>query len=137
MNATGLWWSTTYQGIDVIEERVWRNRELYALDIRSPYFDCGDIRRTTLEGYDLVVCKDVIQHWATQEILDWLKHLQAQRFKWALITNCNYGPTVNQDIVTGGWRAIDLLAPPYSIGERVFYWGTKDVVLIEGSLAHG
>lgn len=126
-----------YRGIDCIEERIAQNKK------RFPHysFACHDLRSFTntdlvLSGWamphTLVLVKDVIQHWATPEILGWLKEFRPYQ---ALVTNCNYGPTVNTEIATGGWRAIDLTAPPFSIGEVVFQWtyngATKDVVLIK------
>lgn len=125
----------SYVGIDVIEERIRRNR------IKFPHlrFHVGDLREFE-PASDLVLCKDVIQHWATGEILVWLGKLVTCPFRYALITNCNYTPdppwpAVNADIDTGGWRPIDLTAKPFSLGRVVFAWGSprKNVVLVEGA----
>jgi SAM-dependent methyltransferase len=126
MSATDLQ-GALYFGVDVIEERVQRNQD------RFPrfHFECRDIQTWTYPRTDLIVCKDVIQHWSTYEIREWLHHLQKQAFRYALITNCNYGPEVNTDITTGGWRPIDLTAHPFLVGNVVFRWNDKDVVLIE------
>lgn len=124
-----------YLGVDVIAERIAKNREAHP-EMR---FTHGDLRTFNFND-DLVLCKDVLQHWKTEEVRGWLEFLLHQRpyFRFALITNCNYGPTVNCNITTGGWRALDLTKPPFSIGEVVFRWGAdrggyKDVVLIRGS----
>jgi SAM-dependent methyltransferase len=123
------WQGAKYHGYDVIAERVQKNRTLY------PHleFDHADLRTVPLDA-DLVLCKDVIQHWSTPEVADWVLTLKSVRY--ALITNCAYDP-VNGDIGTGGWRSIDLTKPPFSIGKVVFSWGDrrKDIVLIEGSRA--
>lgn len=125
-----------YHGVDCIEDRIKLNKERYP----NYSFTCSDLRSFDVVGngwngpHSLVLVKDVIQHWATMEIIDWLKTLKPYQ---ALVTNCNYGPTVNTEIETGGWRAIDLTRPPFSIGEIVFQWthngATKDVVLIRGA----
>lgn len=126
-----------YLGIDVIPERIRRNRE-EALPWFN--FECADLRTASLDA-ELIVCKDVLQHWSTPDIEGFLDRLLANhdKFRFALITNCNYGETVNTDIVTGGWRALDLTKPPFEslLGEIVFQWGDdraghKDVVLIKG-----
>jgi len=126
-----------YLGVDCIQKRIELNQQ------RFPWlqFSCGDLRdHVDLDPYDpsepdLILCKDVIQHWATSEIQEWLRRLLDCRPKFALITNCNYGDNVNADIETGGWRPIDLLKPPFSLpGEVVFRWNTKDVVLLRGKL---
>jgi hypothetical protein len=118
-----------YIGFDVIDERIERNRKKYK---RPQYrFYCEDLRDFDpwlIKWADLVIVKDVLQHWSTDEVIDFLGNCQFRRM---LVTNCNYGPTVNTDIETGGWRALDLTAPPFEIGRVVFKWETKDVVLIE------
>lgn len=122
-----------YRGVDVIKERIARNARKH----RHFRFEQRDIQRYEWPRSDLVICKDVIQHWSTDEIHGWLELVRsvAKTFRFMLVTNCNYGATVNTDIQSGGWRAIDLTAPPFSIGEVVFSWGTpnKDVVLIRGA----
>ncbi len=127
-----------YIGVDVIAARIEQNRKLYE-HREDMTFACEDLRRFTLEA-DLILCKDVLQHWSTGEIAEWLERLKScsSQFRYALITNCNYGPTVNQAISTGGWRALDLTKPPFNIGERVFQFGDsiggfKDVVMIKGT----
>lgn len=124
------WQGADYFGVDCIAERVERNKKLYPL-LQFAHFDLRGVE----PAEDLVLMKDVIQHWKTSEIVEWLEHFTRWcPFKYALITNCNYGETVNLDIETGGWRAIDLTKPPFSVGKVVFSWGipNKDVVLIEG-----
>lgn len=125
-----------YRGVDCIEARIDANQR------RFPQwcFTHADLRMYPIQGagwdkpHSLVLVKDVIQHWTTSEILDWLKTFKPYQ---ALITNCNYGPTVNTEIETGGWRAIDLTKPPFSVGEVIFQWthngATKDVVLIQST----
>lgn len=119
-----------YTGVDVIASRVEKNRA-----IRPGWkFIHSDLRDVRPEA-DLVLVKDVIQHWSSQDIADWLRALEGAPFRYMLVTNCQYGPTVNTHCPTGGWRAIDLTKPPFGVGEVVFRWGkpNKDVVLIRGA----
>ncbi len=122
-----------YHGVDVVRERVVSNQLRYP----TMSFEHADLR-TVRPRADLVLVKDVIQHWSTAEIIEWLGMMKQCSFRFALITNCNYGPTVNADIETGDWRAIDLTKPPFSVGEVIFSWSgtthdsTKDVVLVKG-----
>jgi hypothetical protein len=124
-----------YYGIDCIADRVIANRK----KCPAYTFAQGEFQKLDIPEADLVLCKDVIQHWSTEDVAQWLAKLatQRQRYCWALITNCNYGQTVNTPITTGGWRALDLTRPPFSVGHIVFTWGTppKDVVMIEGTRA--
>jgi SAM-dependent methyltransferase len=127
-----------YVGVDVIEERIQKNNELSRV-ARHMNFVTADIRSFVKIYYadqDLVIVKDVLQHWSHVEICDFLEHTLG-RYKRMLITNCNYGPTVNTNIETGDWRALDLTLPPYEIGSVLLRYGSietggiKDVVLVE------
>ena len=125
------WQGAAYLGVDCIRERVDRNRKEYPqLD-----FEHSDLRLVKPQ-YDLVLVKDVIQHWPLQDVVEWLAMFVKCEFKYALITNCNYAAIepVNSDVPLGGWRPIDLTAPPFSVGKVVLSWGVpnKDVVLVRG-----
>lgn len=126
-----------YHGVDCILERIQKNIEdehtgVYSEGFRT--FKFSPFNTWASYQSDLIVCKDVLQHWSTADVQNFLSKLKVSRFKFALITNCNYGPTTNVDIETGGWRSLDLTKSPFSVGEVVFSWETKDVVLIKGSL---
>jgi len=128
--ADGTFTLVEYFGVDCIVERITRNKLKFPHDSHMRFY-CADVQDYPewLEGWaDLLVMKDVLQHWSNDDVARFLARID---FKRALITNCNYGPTVNTDIVTGGWRALDLTKPPFEIGRVVFKWATKDVVLIE------
>lgn len=127
-----------YVGVDVIEQRVALNR------MKFPHlgFEHNDLRAAIVRA-DLLLCKDVIQHWSNDDIILWLIELQNKPFKFALVTNCNYEsanpdiPLSNGRIETGGWRPVDLTKQPFSTycdPKIVFSWGepNKDVVLIKG-----
>lgn len=123
-----------YLGIDCIDERICRNR------VQHPHmkFEIGEFHTMEIPECDLILCKDVLQHWKTADILAWLEQLRAHRdrFRYALLTNCNYlTDAVNADILTGRWRPLDLTKPPFSIGHVAFSWGSpnKDVVLVDGA----
>lgn len=126
-----------YRGVDVVKERLARNRAICP----GWDFEHRDVHAWTPDAADLVLVKDVLQHWSTADVKGWLARLGGARFRFALLTNCNYGPTTNTDIETGGWRSLDLTAPPFGVGEKVFTWTigeiTKDVVLVRSPLADG
>lgn len=127
----------TYLGVDIIEDRISRNREAFP-DLR---FECADLTEWTPPDADLLIVKDCLQHWPTADVLRWLDRLKTAKFKFCLVTNCAYGPTLNTDTKVGGWRALDLSQPPFSVGEVVYEWGPdnhhKRVVLLRGAAWHG
>ena len=120
-----------YCGADADKARVERSAEKYP-QVR---FKCRDIRTWIPRDTDLILCKDVLQHWSNADVRRWLKRLDSHdyRFRYALVTNDNYGASVNVDTLSNGWRAVDLTAPPFSRGEVVLKWGNKDVVLVRSS----
>jgi hypothetical protein len=117
-----------YVGLDCLAERVAFNRSLY------PHMTCyiQDVRHLLMVESDLMICKDVLQHWDTRSIVTWFLGVQQKRFRHSLITNCARGDNVNGPIELGGWRPLDLTRHPFSIGEVVFSWDTKDTVLMAG-----
>ena len=127
----------TYLGVDVIAERIARNREAFP----DREFVQADLLDWTPPPADLLIIKDCVQHWSTADVLRWLESLKRAKFRFALVINCSYGPTLNTDIVTGGWRALDLTQAPFCIGESVFEWGPDDhhkrAVLLRGDAWHG
>jgi hypothetical protein len=74
-----------------------------------------------LPAADLLIAKDVFQHWSDEAVLEFLPVLA--RFKYALITNCvnPSGPTKNLPIVDGDFRYLDLRLPPFNVAARAVY----------------
>ena len=66
---------------------------------------------------DLLVVKDVIQHWPNDQIQYLLKNI-LPNFKYALITNDFKPSNSNQDIKFGDFRCIDLQAVPFNVGKE-------------------
>jgi hypothetical protein len=64
---------------------------------------------------ELLIVKDVMQHWSDKAVVAFLPVLA--RFRYALITNCvnPAGPTINLPIEDGGFRHLDLRLPPFNI----------------------
>ena len=69
-----------------------------------------------LPPLDLVLCKDVLQHWPQDDILVGLDRL-AQSARFVLLTNsvAANGLTTNSEIPVGGFSPLNLLSTPYSI----------------------
>ncbi len=75
-------------------------------------FECRDVLQEPPPPADLLILKDVLQHWtygAVFACLPWLK-----RYRFALITNdVPVGP--NADTVLGGYHPYDLRLPPFHV----------------------
>jgi len=114
------WTGIQYIGIDVLDV-VLKNTQKFSRDGIS--FLNADVRVDPLPNADLVIVKDVIQHWSNADILDFLPLLAG--FKHALITN-GFHPQlvslVNNDIPTGSFRPVDLRSPPFNVSGTYIHW---------------
>lgn len=66
---------------------------------------------------DLLVVKDVIQHWPNNQIHYLLKNI-LPNFKYALITNDFEPSNCNKDIQIGDSKCIDLQSAPFNVGNE-------------------
>lgn len=104
----------SYSGYDIIKKRVAENNRIYANDRIS--FQCQDVRNAPVpDGTDLVLIKDMLQHWSNAEVIAFLGHLKCRKFGFALVTNSVTPGLVNIDTKSGGWRALDLRQPPFML----------------------
>lgn len=94
------WSGVHYTGLDV-SGVVLKNTRLHARD--GVQFIEADATTDPLPRADLLILKDVLQHWSNDDILRFLPKLQG--FDRALITN-GFHPAlirhINKDIETGG-----------------------------------
>ena len=85
------------------------------------------------ESGDLCILKDVLQHWDTPEIYNFLDYIvDNKRYKYILITNCKSQVTDNRKIRTGGAYGLTAnMFPLKKYGAKILYeYGTKEVSLI-------
>ena len=105
------WAGASYLGIDIASDVIQTNRQKYEKgNIR---FRVGDISEE-LPAADLLISKDVLQHLPNELVQKFIKNnLQKGKYKWVLLTNDR--GSGNGDTVPGGYRAIDLAAPPFEV----------------------
>ena len=90
------WGPARYTGIDVVPRHG---------------ITAGDIRICPWPAADLVLIKDVLQHWPTADIRALLPRLRQHAH--VLVTNSASGIRTNTDIEPGGFRSLDLAAAPF------------------------
>jgi hypothetical protein len=100
------------------EAMDWHDASYTGMDIKLGH----DILTDELPDADLVLVKDVLQHWSNADIQ--AMHSRLMRFPAVLITN-SILPNTNQDIVTGQWRGLNLTQDP-------FYWNVVEVFRWQG-----
>ena len=124
------WDGITYTGIDCVPSLIEENRQKYG----SPniHFHMRDVLREPITGtYDVIILKDVIQHWPTADIMRVLPSLLIKA-KYVLVTNCRFQQRPEQDIALGGFRPLHKnMKPLSSFSPQLLYsYGTKDVLLL-------
>lgn len=122
------WTGIRYTGLDVVLDLILQNKKLY--ESSNIKFGCDSLLDYPLDGFDLILVKDVLQHLRNSHITEFLVRLQNSSIENALITNCNFNhPMKNKDIQDGHWRPIDILNWPLKLpGRVVLQYGTKSVV---------
>lgn len=113
------WSSVHYTGIDVSNVVLVNTKRFSRDGIEFLHLDaCVD----PLPNADLLIAKDVFQHWSNQDVSTFLPRLQG--FRFALITNgfaTSGDHRTNTDIQPGRWRPIDVSTQPFNLpGAYVF-----------------
>jgi len=108
-------WSTvTYTGLDVVPAVIEANQHRYGQP--GVQFELADARHAQLPVADLLLVKDVLQHWPNGDIGAFL-HTHLDRYRYVLLTNdvasVHWPGPVNADMALGGWRTLDLEVAPF------------------------
>lgn len=119
------WSGIDYLGLDVSKVVLETARRFERPGVR---FRSLDAVAEPLPPADLLVAKDVLQHWSNADILALLPKLPA--YRWALITNGflpQSEPDTNRDIETGmQYRPVDLQRPPFDLTGAYVAWFMMD-----------
>lgn len=90
--------------------------------------------KTEIRKADLIILKDVLQHWRLHDIYDFLDYICAHKIaKYILICNCCNQTCDNTDIPAGSCRGLSAKYYPlkkYS-PEIIYYYQTKEVSIIK------
>jgi SAM-dependent methyltransferase len=132
------WTGVDYLGVDV-SSVVLANTKTFA----RPGIEFRELDAVTdeLPPADLLIAKDVLQHWSNAEIISFLPKLKTYRM--SLITNGFHpqGMTqLNHDIPPGNWRPVDLLIPPFNLSGSYVFWydgGEPKYVFLWSNAARG
>lgn len=122
------WGDVDYIGIDTVPAVIEANQQRFG----SRYtFVCRDVTQEALPPGDLVIIKDVLQHWPNEIIQAFLPRLD--QYRYAILTNCGYpSPARNANIAMTGYRPLDLrLAPFYYPCEELLRYRTGHVPIGE------
>jgi SAM-dependent methyltransferase len=105
------WGRASYVGIDIASDVIAAVRKKY--EKSNITFQVGDITEE-LPAADLLISKDVLQHLSNELVHKFIKNnLRKGKYKWVILTNDR--GSGNPDVLSGGYRAIDLAAPPFKV----------------------
>src|SRR5688572_14350459 len=105
------WGTASYIGVDIASDVIAAARSKHETDKIT--FQVGDIT-DELPAADLLISKDVLQHLSNELVHKFIRNnLRKGKYKWVILTNDR--GTENGDIASGGYRAIDLAAPPFEV----------------------
>jgi SAM-dependent methyltransferase len=109
------WGEASYLGVDIASDVIEADRKKYQRD--KVRFQVGDITEE-LPAADLLISKDVLQHLSNRLVQKFIENnLKKGKYKWVILTNDR--GRGNPDVRPGGYRAIDLAAPPFEVGGLV------------------
>ena len=118
-----------YIGADVVPELIAANQASHASPRRT--FVQLDLTRDTLPAADAVLCRDCLVHFSLADVWTALGRIRDSGARY-LIATTFIDRTYNDDARTGGWRTLNLEAPPFafpaallSIDERCTGWGGR------------
>ncbi len=105
------WGDASYLGVDIASDVIAAVRATHATGwIR---FKVGDVT-DELPAADLLISKDVLQHLSNDLVRKFISNnLKPGKYKWVVLTNDR--GSGNPDVASGGYRAIDLAAPPFDV----------------------
>lgn len=107
------WWEARYTGYDTVPGLIETNRARFAAD--DVEFLVSPESFTDLKPAELLIVKDVLQHWPDDAVLPFLSAARAI-YPTILITNSTSpAERLNTDIRLGQFRPLDLRLPPFSI----------------------
>lgn len=99
-----------YTGCDIVPALVNRLQKEFGSD-RMRFMHCNVIG-DPLPGRDLVINRDFLSHMSFRNAKSAIANLKRSRSSW-LLANTYRDIAANEDIITGRWRFIDLMKPPY------------------------
>lgn len=103
--------SIAYTGADIVENIVKQNMNKYAS--KNQNFLKLNILEDKLPTVDLILCRDLLQHFSYSDIQRAIKNIMKSKSKF-LLTSSQLATKKNKDIATGGYRPFNLLLAPFS-----------------------
>ncbi len=114
-----------YIGGDIVEELVAQNQLQFGS--KNVQFMHLNLISSLLPTCDLILTRDCLVHLSFQDIVSCIQNVKSSGCKY-LLTTTFARRSLNYDIPTGEWRAINLLKPPFNFPAplRIFNEGCHE-----------
>lgn len=100
-----------YTGADIVPELVEANQARYGSAERR--FVALDVAADLLPAVDVMLCRDLLVHLSFVDVWRVLRNVRQSGIAY-LLTTTFPAQAVNEDIVSGDWRPLNLEHPPFS-----------------------
>ena len=101
-----------YLGLDIVDSMISSNSAKYGTN--AIRFACLDATREPLPaGYDFAICREVLFHLSFRDCKRLLRNVLSSEARFLMLTTSRKIAT-NKDIVSGGFRNLNLEAPPFN-----------------------
>lgn len=122
---------TNYIGMDIVPELIIERTLPH--DTENRHFMVGDIVTDPLPVVDFVLCRDCLVHLTLADGVDAIANIVMSGAKYMAFTTYPHLLT-NDDCETGGWRPINMEAPPYSLWKPIVLIGEGGSGADEGKM---
>jgi len=100
----------SYIGADIVDDIIFDNNKQYAK--KNVSFIKLNILKDKLPKTDLIICRDLFVHFSFKDISAAINNIISTNSKYILNTSFA-SLKKNKDILTGEWRPLNLLLPPF------------------------
>jgi SAM-dependent methyltransferase len=127
--------NVSYTGYDAYKNVIEYNKNKFVLNSKINFIHLDFYNNMDkIEGGELCILKDVLQHWSTNSINIFLDYLiTSKKFKYILICNCCYQEQCNTDIKDGEFRYLscDFLPLKKFNPVKIFNYKSKEISIIK------
>lgn len=106
--------SVRYHGADIVDSMIQQNQQNYP----EIQFSVIDMCQDPLPAVDLLFCRDCLFHLSYTDIARAFGNIASSDIRWVLTTTYP-DVTINKNVVTGGFRPINLTLPPFDLPEPI------------------
>ena len=118
----------TYLGIDIVEDVISQNKADHSSS--SVAFECVDAVTGPLpKGFDVVLCREVLFHLSFRDGMKVLQNIRDSGARYLLATT-NFNIKNDKDIVSGGFRNLNLQETPFNFPE-------PDIIVDDSAVSEG